>query len=277
MNWIDSHVHIWTPDTKAYPRGEPSEGIKPASFTAEELLSVMRPCGVSRVVLVQMSFYLQDHRYMLDAMERYPGVFAGVGLVNPERPDPAGEMRKLVIRGVRGFRITRGAVKGDWLGTPGMQAMWRYAAERRVAMCPLIDPDALPAVAKLAAEYRDATVVLDHFARVGTSGPPDEASVAALCALAKYPNVYVKASAYYALGLKKAPYADLVPFFRRVLEAYGAGHVMWGTDAPFQTVAPHSYAAAAAFARDYLGFLSPADHEWVVRKTAEAVFFPPAC
>ncbi|HEY2838710.1 MAG TPA: hypothetical protein VGJ26_06165, partial [Pirellulales bacterium] len=56
---IDAHVHVWTPDTKKYPlaAGHRRDEMKPASFTPEELWKLARPCGVSRVVLVQMSFY----------------------------------------------------------------------------------------------------------------------------------------------------------------------------------------------------------------------------
>ena len=37
MNYIDAHVHVWTPDTVRYPLapGYTKENMKPASFTAE--------------------------------------------------------------------------------------------------------------------------------------------------------------------------------------------------------------------------------------------------
>ena len=148
MNWIDAHVHVWSPDTKTYPRSGPLAGIDPLSFTPEELLKIARPCQVSRIVLVQMSFYHQDHRFLLESMERYPGVFSGVGLVDPELPRPAEEMRRLAAHGVRGFRISPGAT-AKWLETAGMREMWRYAAERGLAMCPLINPEALPDLAAM--------------------------------------------------------------------------------------------------------------------------------
>src|SRR5690348_3053993 len=56
---IDAHVHVWTPDTERYPlaAGYRREEMKPPSFTPEELFDQARPCGVARVVLIQMSFY----------------------------------------------------------------------------------------------------------------------------------------------------------------------------------------------------------------------------
>ena len=45
---IDAHVHVWTPDTQAYPlaTGFTKEGMKPPSFTPEQLFSHCRPEGV---------------------------------------------------------------------------------------------------------------------------------------------------------------------------------------------------------------------------------------
>src|SRR5438309_10227545 len=74
--YIDAHVHVWTPDLDKYPHsaGFTREQMQPPSFTPEELLSLARPCGVERIVLIQMSYYRFDNSYMLDSMRRFPGV-----------------------------------------------------------------------------------------------------------------------------------------------------------------------------------------------------------
>ena len=59
MNYIDAHVHVWTPDTAHYPlaAGFKKSDMKPASFTPEELFKHCKPVGVTRVNLIQMSYY----------------------------------------------------------------------------------------------------------------------------------------------------------------------------------------------------------------------------
>ena len=58
-NCIDAHVHVWTPDIVRFPRPRPSGApVVPVSFTPEQLLAIARPAGVTRIVLIQMSFYL---------------------------------------------------------------------------------------------------------------------------------------------------------------------------------------------------------------------------
>jgi predicted TIM-barrel fold metal-dependent hydrolase len=59
MGFTDGHVHVWTPDTGHYPlaAGYKKEDMKPASFTPEELFKHIKPAGVDRVNLIQMSYY----------------------------------------------------------------------------------------------------------------------------------------------------------------------------------------------------------------------------
>ena len=139
----------------------------------------------------------------------------------------------LARQGVRGFRIYPGAAGvAGWLDTPGMQAIWRCASEDGLALCPLIGSDALPGLARQCEKFPQARVVIDHFARIGVSGEFRAADVDALGALARFPHVRVKASAYYAFGQKRAPYLDFAPLIRQLRDAFGAARLMWGSDWP---------------------------------------------
>ena len=274
--FIDAHVHIWTPDTAAFPLapGYQPSAMQPPSFTAEEFLALARPHGVTRTVLIQMSFYRFDNRYMLDAIRRFPGVFAGVGIVDDSAVRPQDAMRELAKEGVRGFRINPGSQTMDaWLGSPGMAEMWKCAGDDGLALCPLIGPNALPGLAAMCAKYPRTRVVIDHFARIGVSGRFLEADINSLCALAKFPHVHVKASAFYAFGQKRAPYLDFGPMIRRLRDTFGPQRLMWATDCPYQVQRGHTYADSIALIRDRLDFLSATDRDWMLRRTAEKVFF----
>ena len=275
-NAIDAHVHVWTPDLGRYPihsSFQPSD-LQPASFTPEELFAHTRPNGVRRVVLIQMSFYRFDNRYLLDSMRRFPGVFSGVGIVDETAPRPRDRVRELVAQGVRGFRIHPGPQSIDaWMDSSGMADLWQAGAELGAAMCPLIGPEALPAIDRMCARFPQTRVVIDHLARIGVDGVIRQEHVDALCRLARHRRVHVKTSAFYALGRKRPPYDDLGPMIRQVRDAYGAQRLMWASDCPYQVDAGHSYADSIALIRDRLGFLSPSDREWMLRRTAEKVFF----
>ena len=272
---IDAHVHVWTPDTKSYPlaAGFNKDRMRPPSFTPEELFAHARPCGVTRVVLIQMSFYGNDNSYMLDMMARHKGVFSGVARIDQE-DKPRQAMRKLAARGVRGFRVTAAGRPPDrWLEGDGPAAMWRCGADEGLAICPLIDPEFLPSLDRMCRKWPKTPVVIDHLARIGIDGRIRQKDLDNLCRLARHKGVCVKVSAFYALGKKEAPYLDLGPMIRRVLSAFGRERLMWASDSPFQVQPPHTYQAAIDLVRRGLDFLSEADRGWLLRKTAGRVFF----
>jgi hypothetical protein len=48
---------------------------------------------------------------------------------------------------------------------------------------------------------------------------------------------------------------------------------MWATDCPYQVQQGHTYSGSIELVRDRLDFLSDADRQWLLKKTAERVFF----
>ena len=274
-DYIDAHVHMWSADTARYPLkpGFPKEKLRAPSFTPEELFSHTRPCGVSQVVLIQMSYYGTDNSYMLDVMQQYPKVFSGVAVIDLEG-HPRETMKRLAGSGVRGFRIGPGRLGPErWLEGDGMEAMWTCGAEEGLSMCPLLNPDCLPALDRMCQRFPQTPVVIDHFARIGIDGQFRKSDLDNLCALARYRNVHVKVSAFSALGAKKAPYLDLAPMIRRVLGAFGPERLMWATDGPWQMMNGHTYRDSIELIRTRLDFLTDNDRQWLLRKTAEKVFF----
>lgn len=273
--WIDAHVHVWSPDTAKYPLGagfQKSE-MQPPSFTPDELFSHCRPEGVDRIVLIQMSFYSLDHRYMNEVMAAHPGVFSGVALIDFRAADAVSRIKQLAEQGMRGFRLHSHGDAKDWVEDAGMARLWQTSGAEGLAVCPLINPTDIPYVDALCKKFPDTTVVVDHFARIGVSGQIDSEQLASLCRLARFPNVHVKTSAFYALGKKQAPYEDLAPMIRQVVDAFGPQRLMWASDCPFQVQDEHRYGASIGLIRDRLSFLSESDKQWMLRGTAEKIFF----
>ena len=273
-NWIDAHVHVWTPDLAKYKLapGYTREQMKPPQFLPEEILGHARGSGVNRVVLIQMSYYQFDNSYMLDTIRKQPKVFRGVAIVDWNGPAPDVEMRKLKPHGVRGFRIypTR-ASAASWLQTEGFDRMFACGAKERLAMCPLINPDALVSVDKACEKFPDTPVVIDHMCRIGATGAIREQDIKALTNLARHKNVKVKVSAFYALGAKKPPYTDLIPLIKRLIDAFGPQRLMWASDCPFQTVSA-TYEDSVSLLADKMN-LTQAEKDWMLRRTAEESFF----
>lgn len=280
LPWIDAHSHIWPAEVDKFPLapGKTKKDLDPPSFTDDELMKIAKPEGVGRVVLIQHSVYhLWDNSYLLDAVKRHPKLFRVQGMVDDHGKETGAEMKKLLPLGVTGFRITPFVRKKDeqpkWLETPGMADMWKTGARTRQAMCLLINPSDLPATDAMCEKHPDTPVVIDHFARIGADGEIRDDDVKALCKLAKYKHTYVKVSAFYALGKKKPPHDELVPMIRKLRDSFGPNRLMWASDAPYQVQGANTYKASIALVRDKMDFLTKQDREWLLAKSAEAVFF----
>ena len=277
---IDAHVHVWTPDTAAYPISSVFEkaDMNPPSFTPEELFAQCRPFGVDRINLIQMSFYRDDHRYMLDAMARYPETFAGTGLLTDialEGARPVERMGELADRGLRAFRIVgRSAAEGArWMEHPSYAALFALASERRLILSFLVNPADLSEIDRLCSRFPEAPVIIDHLARIRAGSDTLAEDTEALLRLGEHPHVFVKVGAFYALSADGPPYLDLLPLVRQVVSAFGAERCMWESDSPFQVQSPHSYTASVALIRDHADFLSQQARRQILTKTAESLLF----
>lgn len=275
--FIDCHSHVWTDDIELYPlQGtQTAADLKPRTFTPEELLAIAEPVGVSRVVLIQHTVYHdKDNSYLVDTIKHFPGRFSGVACVEPRSENLSDSLVSLHDSGCRGLRIRPGdgGVK-LWSDSEGMKEMWRRGPEIGLAMCPLINPEYLPEVDRMCQSFPETTVVIDHFARIGIDGTIRQSDLDNLLQLARFSNVFVKVSAFYALGEKQPPHRELVPMIRQLYDKFGPQRLMWGSDCPYQLTSPNNYNDSLALITDRIDFLSADDKDWILKKSAESVFF----
>src|SRR5262245_51079731 len=103
---FDAHVHVWSADTKKYPLapGFETKDLWFPSFTPEELFEKAGKIRVSRVNLVQMTWYGLDHSYIADIIAKAPERFVGTGIVpavlDISGPSPDCTMRALAKLGI---------------------------------------------------------------------------------------------------------------------------------------------------------------------------------
>ena len=272
---IDAHIHVFPAGTDRYPLkpgATPNKRPLP-SFTPEEFLKHAAPVGVTRAVLIQFSHYGYDNSYILDTMRQHAGRFAVVAGVDPQ-DKPRDKIRELAGQGARGVRVaSAGRTPDDWGRDTGLAELWRAAGEAGLVVCALVGPEFLPAVERFCQQNPQTTVALDHLARIGADGTIRSEHVDALCGLARHKQIHVKVSAFYALGAKAPPYQDLGPMIRRVVDAFGAERLLWGSDSPFQTLAPHTYRDSIELLHSRLDFLSAQQRRCLLADTAARLFF----
>ena len=265
MRIIDPHVHVWKNDP-AFPFAPETTHPPSEDATPEMLLELMAANGVERTVLVQVIHYRWDNSYAARALRDYPDKFMGVCRVNPEDPDAPDHLTYWTEeQGFRGVRLSPAVgLAGDWFTGPLMDPIFSRAAELGVPMLILTRPDRLPDLAKILERHPELDLVIDHMADC----PPDSADDRAkLLGLARFPRVYVKISHTWSISSESYPWRDTHGLVKAVYGAFGARRIMWGTDWP---VSLHrtDYAHTLSVVRDEMDFLSKADREWVLGKTA---------
>lgn len=115
----DTHAHVVAQDF-SYPMVE-GRSYTPPPAPEEKYIAMLAANGMSRGVLVQISVYGSDNRYMLEVLKRHPQQLRGVAVVNEEVTDQ--QLTDMHEAGVRGLRIN--VLFG---GGTGFDAMERLAA-----------------------------------------------------------------------------------------------------------------------------------------------------
>ena len=155
--------------------------------------------------------------------------------------------------------------------------MFAAGAEHDLALSFLMGPDDLPDLDRMCTRFPETPVILDHVCGIRIrAGVFPEEEVKALCRMARHKRVMVKIGPFQALGDGEAPYLDLLPLIRRVVDAFSPERCMWESDSggPIAMAdPPKDYAAAVALIRDHADFLSPSDKEQILFKTTERFFF----
>jgi L-fuconolactonase len=130
----------------------------------------------------------------------------------------------------------------------------------------------LPAAAQAAAAVPDLLFVLDHLGKPAIASRSTQPWERDLRRLAALPNTACKLSGLVTeADWTRWQVADLRPYAEVVLDAFGPGRVMFGSDWPVCTLAA-SYGEVLQAARDLTGDLSVADREAVFAGTASRVY-----
>lgn len=128
--------------------------------------------SVRRAVLIAHGgIYGFDNTYMIESAAAYPDQLRVVAAIDVDKLSPEdveAAMWDLLPQRVTGFRIERLCDKGNpaWLHSPGMDAMWRVAAETGQAVCAMMHPEDIEHIDVMCERFPDTIVVLDHLASV---------------------------------------------------------------------------------------------------------------
>jgi L-fuconolactonase len=262
---VDSQVHIWAAHTpeRPWPLGQAARAHQPTPLTAGNLLEKMDAAGVARAILVPPSWEGDRNDVALAAALRYPERFAVMGRISLEAPESRTEFVPLMrTRGMLGLRLTFHTKDQQKLLTSGA-ADWLWPAAA-AAGAPLMahPPHSLPLFDAIAARYPDLRLIIDHLGLVRPKLDHEAfANLSELLALAKRPNIAVKASAVTDYSSEPYPFPILHGYLRQVFDAFGQKRVFWGSDL---SRVRHPYRQMITLFTEELAWLGENDKSWIM-------------
>merc|ERR1719199_679187 len=82
-------------------------------------------------------------------------------------------------------------------------------------------------------EHPNTKCVIDHMGFMFQDDRSEDASWERLYSLAKYPQVYVKVSAFFRNSEFEYPFPDLAKRIRKLISIFGSSRLLFGSDFPF--------------------------------------------
>jgi L-fuconolactonase len=255
---VDSHHHLW--------RG-------PLPWMTDDMVALRRPfgyedfraaaLGVTASVAVQADATEEETRWLLGTP-----VDAVVGWVDLTAPDVADRLAALADARLVGIRHpVQSEPDAEWLLRPVVMHGLRAVAAAGLRYDLLLVPRHLPAATRLARELPELPLVLDHGAKPPIAAGGWEPWSSDLAALAACEHVHCKLSGL----VTEAGGQDIIRYAERLLEVFGPGRLMFGSDWPVCTLAA-SYAEVLALAQSAIAALSAAEQYEVLAGTARRFY-----
>jgi predicted TIM-barrel fold metal-dependent hydrolase len=261
MQIVDAQIHTWG-------SGLPSNAShrQVTSFTPEEAIGLMDEAGVHAAVIHPPGWDPNSTEMAFGAVKKYPGRFAILGSLPLDKPESRGLVSAWRSQpGMLGLRYT-------FLHDPArrrlhdgeLEWLWTEAEKAGVPIA-MLATDSLVEIAKIAERHPGLRLTIDHLGgRGGLTTLKDHAAMThmpQLLALAKYPNVAVKATGAPGYSAEPYPFPIMQGYVRRIFDAFGPRRVFWGTDI---TKMPCSWRQCVTMFTEELPWLGEADKRLVM-------------
>lgn len=245
---FDTHAHFFTSDTGRYPvdltgAREGAEAmmarLENDPATGQRVLALWDESGVAGGAAVQYNtVYKTDNSYTVDVADAHRDRVSAVLILAAADPATPETLRAIAERhnvsGLRLFGYPDGDGNYPWLDSPAALATWDVAAELGLNMVLMYAPGApsqaaLQRIVALAKRYPDTAIALDHCGWPGVEGGLTGTIGPEHRKLVDVPNIHFK---FTQINFNRFAEAEIDPaeFVRLLVDSYGAGRVMWGSD-----------------------------------------------
>jgi L-fuconolactonase len=242
-------------------------------FGPDDLAPLMAAAGVAQTVLVQAAPTEAETGFLLEIAHATPFVAGVVGWTDLAAPGAPARIEALASDpALLGLRPMLQDLGDDaWILRPhvgpGLDAMERAG----LTFDALVKPRHLSHLARLIEARPDLQVVIDHGAKPDIAAGELGGWAEQMRAIGRGSTTYCKLSGLVTEARPGWRAADLQPYVDVLLDAFGPGRLMWGSDWPVVNEAG-GYAAWRAAAEAITAHLSEDDRALIFGGTAAAFY-----
>jgi len=267
---IDTHHHLWQFNPKDYGWMDDSMTILKQDYLPADLEGQLAGSGVAGTIVVQARQTLEETTWLLKLAEENTFIKAVVGWVDLRSEELDEQLERFAdhpkLAGVR--HVIHDEPDDDFMLRPefikGIEKLKKYD----LCYDLLLFPKHLSRATELSIMFPDQRFVLDHISkpliREGVLNPWEDD----LALLASCPNVWCKISGMVTeADHQNWKHEDLDPYLDVVVEAFGTGRIMLGSDWPVCRLAGE-YTDVMNIHVQYFRDLTEAEKENVFRQNA---------
>ena len=235
---VEWNTHLFSRDTDRYPFFNDATYIPSDEMLSDDpltdYLQRMADHNIDYAVIVHPEPYGDDHRLVLESLQREPEKLVGTSLFFPKDPDAPDKLRRLVEQEPRIISTRFHAHRGkdtyfESFADSGVVALWEAAAELGLVVELHIGPNYARQVVDLIQAHPKCTVLIDHLAEPHLGSGVEYADV---LALSGFDNVYMKLSGLNHFAEDAPLYLSAKHFTRLVADAFGPHKMVWGSGTP---------------------------------------------
>ncbi|MFF9486947.1 amidohydrolase family protein [Streptomyces sp. NPDC014676] len=238
---VDTHCHVFGPQA-AFPFA-PQRKYTPCDAGKDQLFALRDHLGVDRTVVVQATCHGTDNSAMVDAVRSAGDRARGVASVRPDVTED--ELLALHAAGVRGVRFNFVRRLVDASPQDDLRVIADKVAPLGWHVVLYFESADLPDLEGFFASL-PTPLVVDHMGRPDVTRPVDGPEFSRFLRFVDAGDVWVKVTCPERLSVTgpaaldgaPLPYADVVPFGRRVVAEF-PDRVLWGTDWPHPNLTDH--------------------------------------
>ena len=255
---IDSHQHFWNYEPEKHSWIDDEMSVIRRDFLSDDLQKVFDENGVDACVAVQADQTTEETDFLISLAENnnfIKGVVGWVDLRSESIEEDLLKYKKYDV--VKGFRhVVQQEQDHNFMLRPeflnGIELLGKYDLCYDI----LIFPHQLGATLELVKKFPNQKFVIDHIAKPYIKDGFFEGWAVMMREIAKNQKVYCKISGMITEADYKTWTPEQVhPYMKLVLESFGAGRVMYGSDWPVCLVAGN-YSIVKALVTDFISDLS---------------------